>query len=456
MNVIIVGCGRVGYIIAEHLSKENHDVTLVDSDENKLQAPLANLDIQAVVGNGTTFSALREAGVKNADILIAVTSEDEMNMISCMIAKKANPNCSTIARVRKPEYLPERNFFKNAIGMSMVINPELAAAKEIYSLISIPNALEVDAFANGRIELLKVKVTEDSILNGMKVADVSKKFDRKVLICILVHEGNVSIPNGSTVLSAGDMISVILPKAYISTFYNSVSNSSLKTIKNVMIAGGGTTGYYLAEMLSDAGINVKIIEFDRNRCEVLSSQLSSRAEVINGDAENRDTLLENGLENMDAFVALTTVDEENIFLSLYANKVAPECKQITRIQKLEKDEIIASLPLGSIVVPRQLTAEYILQHVRASMGRDSGSSVEALYELMDGKVEALEFSISEENEVLNVPLADLKIKPSILVASIVRGKKFITPSGNDMIQLNDTVIIVTTVKGLDDITDILD
>ncbi len=455
MNVIIVGCGRVGYIIAEHLSKENHDVTLVDSSEEKLAPALANLDVQAVVGNGTTFSALKEAGVKSADILIAVTSEDEMNMISCMIAKKANPNCSTIARVRKPEYLPERNFFKNAIGMSMVINPELAAAKEIYSLISIPNALEVDSFANGRIELLKVKVTADSVLNGMKVMEVSKKFDRKVLICIHVHDGNVSIPNGSTLLSEGDMISVILPKSYIPNFYNTVSNSSLKTIKNVMIAGGGTTGYYLAEMLSDAGINVKIIEFDNDRCQELSSQLS-RVEIINGDAENRDTLLENGLQNMDAFVALTTVDEENIFLSLYANKVAPDCKQITRIQKLQKDEIISSLPLGSIVIPRELTAEYILQHVRASMGTASGSNVEALYELMDGSVEALEFSISEESEVLNVPLSDLTIKPSILVAAIVRGKKIITPSGSDCLQLNDTVVIVTTIKGLKDITDIID
>ncbi len=454
MNVIIVGCGRVGYIIAEHLSKESHDVTLVDSSESKLTPALTNLDVQAVVGNGTTFSALKEAGVKTADLLIAVTSEDEMNMVSCMIAKKANPNISTIARVRKPEYLPERNFFKNAIGMSMVINPELAAAKEIYSLISIPNALEVDSFANGRIELLKVKVTKDSVLNGMRVMEVSKKFNRKVLICIHVHEGNVSIPNGSTLLSEGDMISVILPKSFIPNFYNTVSNSSLKTIKNVMIAGGGTTGYYLAEMLSDAGINVKVIEFMKDRCELLSAQLS-RVEIINGDAENRDTLLENGLVNMDAFVALTTVDEENIFLSLYANKVAPECKQITRIQKLQKDEIIASLPLGSIVVPRELTAEYILQHVRASMGSARGSNVEALYELMDGKVEALEFSISEESAVLNTPLSVLPIKPSILVAAIVRGKRLITPSGNDELQLNDSVVIVTTLKGLKDITDIL-
>ncbi len=454
MNVIIVGCGRVGYIIAEHLSKESHDVTLVDTNEAKLAPALANLDVQAVVGNGTTFSALKDAGVKSADILIAVTSEDEMNMISCMIAKKANPLCSTIARVRKPEYLPERNFFKNAIGMSMIINPELAAAKEIYSLISIPNALEVDSFANGRVELLKVKVTADSVLNGLKVLEISKKFDRKVLICIHVHDGNISIPNAGTVLTEGDVISVILPKSYISTFYNTVSNSSLKSIKDVMIAGGGTTGYYLAEMLSDAGINVKVIESDHNRCQLLSSQLS-RVEIIHGDAENRDTLLENGLESMDAFVALTTVDEENIFLSLYANKVAPECKQITRIQKLQKDDIIASLPLGSIVIPRELTAEYILQHVRASMGSAKGSNVEALYELMDGAVEGLEFSISEESEVLNVPLAQLSIKPQILVAAIVRGKKIITPSGSDMIQLNDTVVIVTTIKGLNDIRDIL-
>lgn len=453
MEIIIVGCGRVGYILAEHLSKEHHDITLIDIHEAQLRPALANLDVQAVVGNGTTFATLNEAGIKSADMLIAVTGEDEQNMISCMIAKKAG-HCQTIARIRKPEYLPERNYFKSALGMSMVINPELAAAKEINQLISVPNALELDSFARGRVELLKVIVTEDSCLNGSKVVDISKKFDRKVLICIIDHEGEVSIPHGDTVICAGDTISVILPRAIIPTFYNQVSNDTIATIKNVMIAGGGTTAYYLAEMLIDAGIRVKIIEENTKRAHELC-ELIPKADVILGDAEDRSILLENGLENMDAFVALTTIDEENIFLSLYANKVSPKCKLITRLQKLENDDIVNSLDIGSVITPRSLTAEHILQHIRASM-KTKGSNVEALYEIMDGRVEALEFSIDEEGPAIHVPLSKMKLKKGLLVASIVRGKKLITPSGQDMLEVGDSVVVVTTTKGLKSISDILD
>lgn len=454
MDVIIVGCGRVGYIIAEQLSKENHNITLVDTDEKKLQPALSNLDVQAVVGNGTTFSCLVEAGVKTATLLIAVTNLDEMNMISCMMAKKANPKCQTIARIRKPEYLPERNYFKQAFGMSMIINPELAAAQEINALINVPAALELDSFARGRLDLLRIVIDEKSILNGMMVYDVSKKFDRKVLICIHVHDGEVSIPNGNTVLSAGDSISVILPKAMIPTFYNTVCGSeTVKVIKNVMICGGGMTCRYLAETLSDNGINVKVIERDIVRAEYLSSELP-KVSVIHADATNHDVLLENGLEDMDAFVAMTSVDSENCFLSLYVSKAAPKCKLITRVQKLMQDEIITTLPIGSIITPRRITAEDILQFVRATQN-SKGSNVEALYELMDNKVEALEFSIREESNILNTPLSDLKLKKNLLVCAIVRGRKIITPSGRDMLKLGDTVIVVTTNLGLKDIKDIL-
>lgn len=453
MNIIIVGCGRVGYILAKHLSEQNHFVTLIDKRAEKLAPVLQTLDVQAVIGNGTTRLSLSEAGVDKANLLIAVTSEDEVNMISSLIAKKVNPKCLTIARIRKPEYLPEVNYLKSAIGISMSINPEYAAAKEIYNLISIPNALDVDSFAKGKVELLKVKVDENSCLNGMKVSEVSKKFNRRVLICIHVRGDEVTIPNGNTVLLAHDIISVIIPKYFIPEFYNTVGNYSLKHIKNVLIAGGGTTAFYLAEMLTESGIRVKIIEKDKDRCKELCSLLD-KTEIINGDAENRDILLENGLEHTDAFVALTTIDEENLFLSLYANKVAPDCKKITRVQKLKKDDIIQSLPVGNLIVPRELTVEYILQHIRALTGAERGSNVEALYNLMDGRVEALEFSLTEESRVLNIPLSELKIKPSILISLIVRGNKLITPQGSDMLKLNDSVIIVTTLKGLNNITDI--
>lgn len=453
MDVIIVGCGRVGYIIAAQLSKEKHNVTLIDTDEQKLQPALSNLDVQAVIGNGTTYSCLMEAGIKAAELLIAVTSFDEMNMISCMMAKKANSRCQTIARIRKPEYMPERNYFKQALGMSMIINPELAAAREINQLINVPAALEIDSFARGRVDLLRVIIKEDSILNGMKVMEVSKKFDRKVLICILVHNGEVSIPNGNAVLSAGDSISIIIPKQMIPKFYNSVSDYNISVIKNVMIVGGGTTGEYLAESLSEGGTSVKIIEKDLERCEKLAEELP-KVDVINADASNHDVLLEHGLEDMDAFVALTTTDSENCFLSLYASKAAPKCKLITRVHKLDQDEIITSLPIGSIITPRRLTAEYILQFVRA-MENKSGSNMEALYELMDNKVEAIEFSIREVCPVLDISLSDLKLKPNILICAIVRGRKIITPSGKDMLKLGDTVIIVTTNIGLQDISDII-
>ncbi|MBO7336778.1 MAG: Trk system potassium transporter TrkA [Lachnospiraceae bacterium] len=454
MDVIIVGCGRVGYILADHLSKENHNITLVDTDETKLQPALANLDVQAVIGNGTTSSCLMEAGIKNTGLLIAVTDMDEINMISCIMAKKANPKCQTIARIRKPEYLPERNYFKQAFGMSMIINPELAASNEINQLINVPAALELDSFARGRLDLLRIVITETSVLAGMRVIDVSKKFDRKVLICIVVHNGEIIIPNGMSMLSAGDSISVIIPKAMIPTFYNTVCDSaSLRVIKNVMICGGGVTAHYLAETLCDNGVNVKIIEDDRERCEQLSAELP-KCDIINADATNHDVLLENGLEDMDAFVALTTVDSENCFLSIYASKAAPRCKLITRVHRLEQDEIITTLPIGSIITPRRITAEAILQFVRA-MQNSKGSNVEALYELMDNKVEALEFSIRENSKVLNTPLQTLKLKPNLLVCAIVRGRRIITPSGKDTLQLGDTVIVVTTNLGLKDIKDIL-
>lgn len=453
MDVIIVGCGRVGYILADHLSKEGHNITVIDTDEEKLQPALANLDTQVVIGNGTTYSCLMEAGIKITELLIAVTGYDEINMVSCMMAKKANPKCQTIARIRKPEYLPERNYFKQALGMSMIINPELAAAREIHQLISIPAALEIDSFARGRVDLLRVVIAESSPLNGMKVMDVSKMFDRKVLICILVHEGSVTIPNGNAVLSSGDSISVIIPKQMIPKFYKTVSDYTVSAIRDVMIVGGGTTAEYLADSLCESGVKVKIIETDFDRCEYLAETLP-KCDIINGDASNHEVLLENGLADMDAFVALTTADSENCFLSLYASKAAPECKLITRVHKLDHDEIITTLPIGSIITPRRLTAEYILQFVRGMMN-SKGSNVEALYKLMDNKVEALEFSIRNESAVLDKPLSTLKIKPNLLICAIVRGRKIITPSGKDTLKLGDTVIVVTTNVGLQDISGIL-
>lgn len=452
MKIIIVGCGKVGYALAQQLNDEGHEITLIDKSTERLQPALTNLDIQGLVGNGSSFLTLMEAGIEQTDLLIAVTNQDEVNLISCLIAKKSG-NCQTIARVRNPEYFPEINYLKSCMGMSMAINPEFAAATEIAQLIQVPDAMELDTFAKGKVDLLRVAISENSPLHNMRVQDFSKKFNHSVLICILVHNHQIIIPDGNSVLMAGDTISVILPRDQIPGFYKLSKLSSLHEIHNVMIAGGGTTSFYLAQKLLDSGVAVKIIERDKARCDFLSLALP-KATLIHADATEHEMLLEDGLAQMDAFVSLMPVDEENIFLSLFVNKVAPRCKRITKISRLALDEIIDELPIGSTVSPRNTTTEYILQYVR-SQCNSYGSNVEALYRLMDNQVEALEFHVRDNSSLLGIPLYHLNTKKNLLICCIVRGGQVITPSGRDSIRLDDTVIVVTTNKGLQDITDIL-
>lgn len=453
MKIIIVGCGKVGYALSQQLYEEGHEITLVDKKAERLQPAIDNLDIQVLVGNGTSFLAQQEAGIESADLLIAVTSEDEVNILSCLIAKKAG-NCRTIARVRNPEYFPEIDYLKSCTGISMIINPEYAAAQEIARLIQVPDAMEIDSFAKGRVDLLRVAISENSPLHNMKVMEFSKKFNHEILICILEHEHEIIIPNGNSILRAGDTISVIMPRRKIPSFYRESKLTTIGEVSNVMIAGGGTMAYYLAQILEKSNVQVKIVEKDRERARFLSLALP-KAMIIHADATRHEDLLEEGLPKMDAFVALTPTDETNIFLSLFANKVAPVCKRITKLGRMEQEEIIEELPIGSMVSARNTTTEFILQYVR-SLSASYGSKVEALYRLMDNRVEALEFHVTEQNPVIGIPLFNLSLKKNLLICGIVRGRKIITPSGRDTIELNDTVIVVTTHKGLDDISDILD
>ena len=452
MNIIIAGCGKVGYALAQQLNDENHNITLIDTSAERLQLALAAMDIQGIVGNATSFLTMQEADIESADLFIAVTGEDEINLLSCLIAKKSS-NCQTIARVRNPEYFKEVAYLKQCLGLTMAINPEYAAAKEIAHLIQVPDAMEIDTFAKGRVDLLRVAISENSPLHNMKVIEFSRRFGHDILICILVHDHKVTIPNGETVLQAGDTISVILPKEKINAFYRATKLSSIKEIRDVIIAGGGTISYYLATILQQSGIHVKIIEKNRERCDFLSLALPD-ATIIYADATDHEVLLEEGLANTDAFVALTNMDEENVFLSLYANKIDPRSKKIVKINRIALNEIIDDLPVGSIISPKNITAEYILQHAR-SQNSSLGSNVEALYRLMDNQVEALEFHIDNESAVTNIPLFDLQLKNNLLICCIVRNNKVITPSGRDSIQVNDTVVVVTTHKGLRDISDIM-
>ena len=453
MKIIIAGCGKVGYALAQQLNDEGHELTLIDNSAERLQPALSNLDLQGVVGNASSFLTLLEAGIEHTDLLIAVTGQDEINLISCLLAKKAS-KCRTIARVRNPEYFREISYLKDCMDISMIINPESAAANAIAQLIQVPDAMDIDSFANGKVDLMQVVITEDSPLHNMKVQDFSRKFNHEILICILVHDHQVCIPNGNSVLMAGDTISIILPREKINSFYRMSKLATIREIRDVMIAGGDMIPYYLAQSLLRSGIDVKLIERNRDRCDFLSEALP-KATIIHSDATDHDMLLEEGIEKTDAFVSLTNGDEENIFLSLYANKVNAYCKKITKVNRLELDEIISDLPIGSILSPKNITTEYILQYVR-SQSNSYGSNVEALYRLMDNQVEALEFLVKEDCEVTDVPFINLNLKKNLLICCIVRKGRIITPSGRDFIQKGDKVIVVTTHKGLQDISDIMD
>ncbi len=450
MKIVIVGCGKLGFALARQLSEEKHDVTVIDLNGEKLERALAQLDIQGVEGNGTSFRTQMEADVGGCDIIIAVTGADEVNLLCCLIAKKAGVK-KTIARVRNPVYNEEVKYFSQELGLSMTINPELVCAGNIARLLEVPGALEITSFARGRIDLIQVPIPEGSVLEGMSVYEFSSKIHKGTLICAILRNGEVTIPDGRSELHVGDNMYVITPPSQIHKLLSKIGIKE-KPIRSVMIAGGGTTAYYLAKRLERDAMEVKIIEQDRTRAEELSELLPDTM-IINGDASDRQLLMEEGISDRDGFVTLTGLDEENMVLSLFAGKMS-HAKTITKLNHVSFEEVVSDLPIGAIVSPKAAIAKMILQYVRA-MENSYGSNVETLTRRLDGKVEALEFVIRQESDVTGKPLMELKLKKGILVCAIVREGKVITPGGHDDIRLGDNVMIVTTNKGLNDIKDIL-
>lgn len=450
MKIIIVGCGKVGYVLTEQLTKEGHDITLIDKDDEKLTRVSSNMDVYCVNGNGTSYETQIEAGIKDTDLLISVTDSDEINMLCCLIAKKVG-NCKTIARVRKPEYDFEVNFLKEELGLSMSINPEMTAAAEMSRLIQYPKALDVETFVKGRVTLIKVAVTKDSPLDGLVIKDISSVAGKRTLACIVDRNNELTIPNGDFQLKESDIVSLILPVEESNSFFKKMKIKS-SPIKSVMIAGGGTTSYYLAKQLSKTGVSVKIIEEDKKRCEELSELLPD-AMIINGSCIDKDLLIAEGITETDALAALTDLDEENILLTLYAKKVG-KCKTMTKIDKLTFGEVMSDLEMDTVVSAKAITAAYIIRYVRA-MQNSYGSKVQTLHRLYDGQVEALEFRITNNAKVIEKSLYELNLKKNLLICCISRKGKIITPSGQDMLMPGDGVIIVTTNTGLQDIDDIL-
>lgn len=451
MKIIIVGCGKVGTTLAEQLNRENHDITLIDTNEEAIQNISDSADVMGVTGNGAVYQVQMEAGIQDADLLIATTNSDELNMLCCLIAKKAG-NCHTIARIRNPEYSSEIRYIREELNLSLAINPELAAAREIARLLRFPSAIKIEPFAKGRIELLKFLIPEHSLLNDMRVMDVVNRLKSNVLICVVERGNDVVIPDGSFVMKKGDKISFIASHQESADFFKKAGVDN-NIVKSAMFVGGGKLTHYLCRLLEDTKIKIKIIERDEERCRQLS-ELLPKAMIIHGDGTDEQLLLEEGIRQTEAFASLTGFDEENIMLSLYASSQS-KAKLITKVNKIAFENVINSLNLGSLIQPKMLTAEIILQYVRAMQNSMGSSNIETLYKIAADKAEALEFRVKEGSPVLGIPLEKLKLIDNLLVACINRGGTIITPRGKDTVEAGDTVIVVTTHTGLNDLTDIL-
>ena len=386
MNIIIVGCGKVGGELAGRLNDEGDNVTVIDVDPAKVNDVTARLDVLGVTGNGATHLVQQEAGIRDADLLIAVTGSDELNLLCCLIAKKEG-NCQTIARVRDPQYSTEAPYLKEELGLAMVINPEFAAAAEIARVLRFPSAIKIDTFAKGKVDLMKFRLPENCVLSGLSVKEIVTKLKCDVLVCTVERGDSAYIPNGDFVFEERDVISIIASPANANTFFRKI-DYKINQVKDCMIVGGGEIAYYLCRMLKKTGISLKVIEKDPKRCEMLCTSLPD-VTVICGDAADQQILLEEGLENANSFAALTNFDEENIMLSLFARTKG--CKKlVTKINMIDFFDVIKQLDLDSIIYPKSITSELIVSYVRA-MKNTIGSNVQTVYSIIKGKAEAAEF-----------------------------------------------------------------
>ena len=452
MKIIIVGDGKVGATLVEHLSQEGHDIIVIDKDQKIIEQLTNSHDVMGICGNGASYDVQIEAGVSDAQLFIAATSSDELNILSCLMAKKAGAE-HTIARVRTPDYLKQIPFFKDELGLSMVVNPEYDAANEIAKVLRFPNATNIETFYRGLVDLAEIKLEEDNPLCNMAIIDIFDKFGIKVLICAVQRKNEVVIPRGDFTLKAGDRIHITAPRGVLVSFMKKLKIYKHRT-RDIMITGGGKMGYYLARQLCDTGgYNVKIIENDEKRCDHLCD-IIPEANIIHGDGTDISVLLEQGIENQDAFVALTTIDEENIISAMYANSLGIR-KTVAKVNRVSYN-VLESIGMDSAFSSKAIAANRIVAYVRALENSGEESSVQTLYKLVGGQVEALEFNITADFEEIGVPLRDISLKKDTLIACIIRNHKVLFPGGNDCIEKDDSVIIVTKRNHISSINEIFE
>lgn len=448
MNVIIVGCGSVGRTLAQKLNDDGNAVTVVDISADKVKKTTDKCDVMGIVGNGATYTAQREAGIASADLLIAVTNSDELNLLCCMVAKKEG-HCQTIARVKSPEYSKETAYLKEELGLAMVINPEYEGAEEIARVLRFPSATKIEPFAKGKVELITFKLTKDSQLVGLSIKDLMIKYRHDILVTTVERSDETYIPNGDFVFEEKDVVSICAPTKTAYEFFVKIGNKGAN-IKKALVVGGGVISHYLCEILSRSGILLTVVEKDMSLCEELCAKFE-KLTVIHGDCTDYELLEEEGAKTVDAFVALSDSDEENILLSLFAKD--GNAKLVTKINRVDYDSVAEKLELDTIICPRNITSTQILRYVRA-MQNTRGSDMLTLYSVNDTDVEASEFIVKANSPVIGKPLLELELKKDVLIASIIRDKTVIIPRGHDVIQEGDNVVVVCKTP-LYDIAEIL-
>ena len=451
MKIIVLGAGKVGKTLIKHMSNEDHDIIVVDQNATKVEEVVNQFDVIGVVGNGGSYDILMEAGAEDANLIICVTASDELNILAGLVAKKMGTR-HTIARVRNPDYSSQRDFMRNQLGFSMIVNPELEAASEIRRVLSFPSAVKVDTFSRGKVELAEFFVEDHSRLNGVELSQLHKITKTNILVCAVSHNEDVIIPDGNYAIKPGDHLYITGTHRDLSKFCLDIGVITSR-IKNVIIIGGGKIAYYLSKQLSTQGIKVKIIEKDKNRCQVLAEKLPY-VTIIHGDGSDDELLNEEGIENTDAVLALTGLDEENIVLSLSAKNLYHK-KTIAKVTRMNYTGLSNVLKVDSIVAPKKIVASQIIRYVRAKMNKDHDSAVKTLYKIVDGEVEAVEFKVTEHFKFLHKTINEMKIKEHVLVAAIIRENEVIVPKGNTTMELNDYVIIVSRGEIMKSLNDML-
>ena len=449
MKIIVVGCGKVGIAIVEQLVSEGHTITVIDINKEKLNSRLNGLDVLTYCGDGCSSTTLVGAGIEQTDLFIATMDSDEMNLLSCVIAKKKG-NCKTIARVRNPIYNTESEFLMKELDINMVVNPELMTAYEFARIFKFPYASQIDTFLGDRVEMVHFKIKPDSNLKGTKLMDMRSKHNCNVLISMVERNDDVFIPDGHFVLEEGDVVGAVGTMREIYAFFKKFGFATKKA-SNVIIVGGGKTGFYLARNLIASGVSIKIIENNKERCDFLAENLPD-ADIICADGTAKEILLEEGIENAAGLAALTSIDEENILLSLNAMSLT-DVKTATKVSRTNFEEVINRMNLDTIIFPNKLVSDRILSYVR-SLQYTMGSNIEYFRRLGGGKAEALTFRINENALITGIPLAELKMKKGVLICIISRKGKNIIPSGSDTLEVGDRVIIIHTkvdIKSIDDV-----